>query len=138
MSKQLVRVWNVELKNGEKMRVATIEQTLRQKSMCEGCSAPCCKGVFRPVLNEEEFLSKKFKMMYAKAPDWLIKRVPRATHLATLAIDDRSCPYHNKSTNKCELWPDLPKSCLSYDCRGDDRPEIKEFCKKREKEWPVQ
>jgi len=135
MNKQLVRVWNVNT-NGRTIRAATIEQGPKQESMCEGCPAPCCKGIFQPILNQEEFLSKKFKTIFIPVPDWLKERVPRADYLIVLATGNRGCcPYHDLTTNKCTIWPNCPKSCLAYDCRGDTRPEIKEFVKQREKEW---
>lgn len=130
--RRLVRVWNVTLVNGEKVRAATIEQGHRKESMCKGCSAPCCKGMFDPILNQEEFLSRKFKFKYVPTPPWLKRRVLRAQYLVTLAITEKGCPYHDPVTNLCLVWPDPPKSCLSYDCRSDAR--MKKFVKRREKE----
>jgi len=133
--KHLVQVWNITIAaNGDKLKVATIEQGPRQPSMCEGCEAPCCKGSLFPVMNRDEFLNRKFKMHYIDTPDWLKEKTGRPTHLATLAVDPhKGCPYH--IDGKCSVWPNPPASCLSYDCRGDDRVEIAEFAKKREAEW---
>ncbi len=102
--------------------------------MCNGCSAPCCKGIFQPVINKEEFLSCKFQMEFIAVPDWLAPKLEDGVKLAVLAGDKSGCVYHNHKTNLCMLWPDCPKSCLSYDCRGDDRPEIETFSKNRAKE----
>lgn len=135
---KLVRVWNVTLTNGKKIRAATIEQGPRKSSMCEGCSAPCCKGMFDPILNQEEFLSRKFKFKYVPAPPWLKERVPRADYLVTLAVTENGCPYQHPVTNRCLLWPNPPKACLSYDCRNDTRSEIRKFVKRRKKEWVQQ
>lgn len=134
--KRLVRVWNVDLVNGSKIKAATIEQGPREESMCEGCSAPCCKGMFLPVLTQDEFLNKKFKSKFTIVPDWLRERVPNATHLVTLNITEKGCPYHKNDL--CSVWDDPPKSCLSYDCRGDDRYFIKAFAEERMKNWLVQ
>ena len=133
--RRLVKVWNVDLVNGNKIKAATIEQGPREPSMCEGCSAPCCKGMFLPVLTEKEFLNKKFKSRFTEVPDWLREKVPDATHLVTLNITEEGCPYHDSVNNLCMVWPDCPDSCKAYDCRGDNRPEIKKFAERREKEW---
>jgi len=136
MDKQLVQVWNVTLNNGKKVRAATIEQNPRKSSMCDGCSAPCCKGMFRPILNQDEFLSKKFPTTFISVPKWLKKKVSRAQYLACLAFTKNpGCQYLDLETNKCTIWPNCPKGCLSYDCREDTRPKIREFAKKRMKEW---
>lgn len=134
-TKQLVRVWNVPLKNGSMIKAVTIEQGARKKSMCEDCPSPCCKGMFYPILTQEEFLNRKFKTTFLPIPQWLKKKVPRAQYIVTLAMTERGCPYHDFLTNKCLLWPNCPQSCLSYDCRDDFRPEIKDFVKRRQKEW---
>lgn len=126
--KQKVRVWNVNTDKGW-VKVATVEQGERQKALCEGCSAPCCKGIFRPILTEDEFLTKKFKITLIPAPDWLVGKVPDGTQLACIALNGKGCPYHDWNTNKCVVWPDCPKSCLSYDCRED--PRMKEFVSQR-------
>uniref|UniRef100_A0A7C4M5Z5 YkgJ family cysteine cluster protein n=1 Tax=candidate division CPR3 bacterium TaxID=2268181 RepID=A0A7C4M5Z5_UNCC3 len=133
---KLVRVWRVNLKDGQEVRVATIEQGPRKPSMCEGCPAPCCQGIFRPVLTAEEFFSKKFPTKFIDAPDWLKKQVPRAEKLAVLAFTENSyCNYFDPQTQKCKIFPNCPKACLAYDCREDPRPEIKKFAKMREKEF---
>lgn len=133
LDKRLVRVWNVELLNGAKIKAATIEQAERKPSMCSGCSAPCCKGILSPVLNQEEFLSKKFDSKFTVVPDWLREKVPSATHIVTLNVTDEGCPYHKDDL--CTVWDDPPKSCLAYDCREDERPFIKCFAKEREENW---
>lgn len=134
MDKKLVKVWNVNLVNGKKIKAATIEQGPRQPSMCKGCSSPCCKGMFSPVLTEEEFLSRKFDSRFTLVPDWLKEKVPNATHIVTLNVTEKGCPYHKN--NICTIFPNCPKSCLSYDCRGDKR--LKKFAEAREKTWQEQ
>ena len=136
LAKQLVRVWNVNLTGGNKVKVATIEQGPRKPShLCEGCYSLCCRGLIRPVLDGEEFLSKKFPTMFVEAPEWLRKRVPRVQKLAVLAFTENSyCNYFDPVALKCKAWPDCPKSCLAYDCREDTRKEFNEFAKKRERE----
>jgi len=109
---QIVRVWNVPLKVGRIIKVATIEQAGRKKSLCKGCESPCCKGILLPILNEHEFLSRKFKFAYTPIPDWMKEQVPNAQFLATLAVHPgKGCPYHDWKTNRCTAWPDCPKSC---------------------------
>ena len=131
LNKHLVRVWNVTLKNGQVIKVATIEQDSRKESMCDGCSAPCCQGMFLPILNEDEFLNRKFPISYTKPEPWLEKQVPRAQFLATLAVTDKGCSYFDEKTHKCKVWPNCPKGCLAYDCREDTRSEIAKFAKTR-------
>ena len=133
IERQLVRVWNVNLMDGREVKAATIEQGPRQLSMCDGCPTPCCKGILRPILTQEEFLSKKFKTTFISAPNWLRKQVPRADFLVCIALTERGCPYHEWDTNKCLIWPNAPQSCLSYDCRED--PRMRNFVGRREKEW---
>lgn len=137
--RNLVKVRPVTLNpSGQVIRVATIEQVDRRESMCAGCPAPCCKGIFQPVLNEEEFLSRKFSMDFIPSPDWLTERVEGADYLAVLKVTEKGCIYHDHETNLCTVWPECPKACLAYDCRMDDRPEIAEFAKERMKTWQDQ
>lgn len=137
--RNLVKVRPVTLHpTGQVIRVATIEQVDRRESMCAGCPAPCCKGIFQPVLNEEEFLSRKFAMDFIPSPDWLTERVEGADYLAVLKVEEKGCIYHDHETNLCTVWPECPKACLAYDCRMDDRPEIAEFAKERMKTWQDQ
>lgn len=137
-NKQAVHVWNVDLKNGEKVRVATIEQGPRKPGMCEGCSAPCCRGLFRPILTQEEFLSRKFPTMFIEVPEWLKEKVPRAERVAVLAFTENSyCNYFDPASARCKVWPNCPQGCLAYDCREDTREGIREFARKREKEWKI-
>lgn len=127
-----VQVWSISLKSGESIRAATIQQQPRKPTPCEGCSAPCCRGKLAPVLDADEFLSRKFSFKYVEPPYWLKKEVPRAQKLVVLDVSPESgCPYHDPKTGKCTIWPNCPKSCLSYDCREDMRPEIKEMVKER-------
>lgn len=135
MERQLVQVWNVNLAKGGKARVATIEQGDRKPSMCDGCPAPCCQGMFRPILNSEELLNKKFPTIFIDVPDWLRGKVPRAEKVAVLAFTNGSdCNYFDPASCQCSIWPDCPKGCLAYDCREDTRQEIKDFAKKRKGE----
>lgn len=133
MDKRLVRVWNVSLNGGKTIKVATIEHGERKPSICKGCSAPCCQGMFRPILTQDEFLNRKFPISYTKPEPWLKKQVPNAQFLATLAVTDKGCPYFEKKTHKCKIFPNCPKGCLSYDCREDTRPKIAKFAKIRER-----
>ena len=134
--RNLVKVRPVTLHpSGKVIRVATIEQHDKRKSMCAGCSAPCCKGILQPVLNEEEFISRKFQMDFIPSPLWLREKVEGADYLAVLKVTEKGCVYHDRKTNLCTLWPDCPKACLAYDCRMDDRPEIIDFAKEREEIW---
>lgn len=131
---QAVRVWSVHVK-GQPVRVATIEQGKRKQSMCHGCSAPCCKGILRPVLTETEFKQRKFPTLFLDPPDWLKEKAPRAQAIATLGMaDDGPCTYFDEATNKCTAWPNCPSGCLAYDCREDDRDEIREFAQRRAEE----
>lgn len=131
MDEHLVRVWNVSLKNGQTIKVATIEQGKRKPSMCDGCSAPCCQGMFLPILTEDEFLNRKFPISYTKPEPWLEKQVSNAQYLATLAVTEKGCPYFDWKTHKCKIFPNCPKGCLSYDCRTDVRPKIAKFVARR-------
>ena len=134
--KKLVRVWNVSLKSGHKLRVATIEQGTRKPSpLCIGCQALCCHGKIRPVLTAEEFLNKKFPMEYIEPEPWLKEQTPRAQWIAVLKFKENGeCPFWNSKELKCNIWPNPPKACLAYDCREDPRKEMREFAKKRAKE----
>ena len=136
--KQLVRVWNVNTNDRGRVKIATIEQGERKPSMCEGCSAPCCQGFLRPILTAEEFLEKKFPTTLVAPEEWLKKKVPRAQYMATLAFTNGKCPYFDTQTHKCTIWPNCPNGCLSYDCREDTRPRIREFARQRMKECLVQ
>ncbi len=133
---QKCKVWNVSLKDGRILKVATLEQGPKKESMCSGCSAPCCKGSLKPILTGEEFISRKYKFAYTDVPEWLHEQVPSAEFLATLDVDsEKGCPYHDWNSNTCSIWPNCPASCLSYDCRDEDREEFVEFVKRRKKEW---
>lgn len=133
--KRLVKVWNTKVK-GQPVRVATIEQGPRKEGMCEDCPAPCCKGFLRPVLTEDEFKNRKFPTLFLTSPDWLKEKVPRAECIATLGgMNDDGCQYFDKEKHICTIWPNCPKSCLSYDCRKDTRPEVVAFVKKWKPIW---
>ena len=136
--KQKVQVWNVDTTDRGMVRIATIEQGERKPSMCEGCSAPCCQGFLRPILTSDEFLSKKFAITLVQPEDWLKKKVPRAQYMAALAFKNGKCPYFDAISCKCAVFPNCPKACLAYDCREDTREGIREFAKKRMKEWQEQ
>ena len=138
LDKQLVQVWNVDTADKGKVRVATIEQGERKPSMCEGCLAPCCQGFLRPILTSEEFLKKKFPTTLVAPEEWLKKKVPRAQYMAALAFTDGKCPYFDSETSLCTIFPNCPNGCLSYDCREDTRPGIREFARQRMKEWQAQ
>ncbi len=136
MDVRAVRVWNVKDQDGQPIRVATIEQAPRTPGMCEGCPSPCCKGIFQPVLTQEEWIGRKFMSTMIPPPAWLRERVPRAQYLAVLLTTPMmGCPYHDHLTNTCTKWPSPPAACLSYDCRTDRRPEIAAFASQREASW---
>lgn len=139
MDKNLVKVWNVPLKIGRTIRVATIEQRERKPSpFCVGCKALCCHGKIRPVLSAEEFLEKKFPMEYIEPDEWLKKQVPRAQWIAVLKFKENGdCLFWDGEKLKCEIWPNPPMSCLAYDCREDTRWEMKSFTQERTKEWQL-
>jgi len=135
---RLVKIWKVNTTKGI-VKVVTIEQGPRKPSLCEGCSAPCCKGMFRPILTEEEFLTKKFPTTFLKIPNWLKEKVPNAEYIACLAFTKNPyCQYFDPINCKCKIFPNCPKACLAYDCREDPRPEMKEFVKKMMKKWSQQ
>jgi len=137
--KKLVKIWNLKMKNGTILKAATIEQGPRKPSMCEGCPAPCCQGLFRPVLTGDEFESKKFPMALNEVPLFIKIQVPQVQKLIVLNVDEKKgCPFFDKEKHKCSIWPNCPKACLSYDCREDPRPEIRSFAKKRAKIWRKQ
>lgn len=135
--KLIVRVWNVLVKN-KQVKVATIEQENRTESMCEGCSAPCCQGFLRPVLTEEEFKSRKFPTKFLPLPKWLKKEHVKADYIATLAMPKGACSFFDSYNHKCLVYSNCPKSCLAYDCREDQRPEVQSFARERMKVWQEQ
>jgi Fe-S-cluster containining protein len=131
-----VKVWNVNLKSGHKLKVATIEQGLRKPSpLCINCKALCCHGKIRPVITAEEFLGKKFPMEFIEPESWLKEQVPRAHWMAVLKFENGECPYWDGKELKCKIFPNCPKSCLAYDCREDSREEMKQFAKQRMEEY---
>ena len=132
---QAARVWNVALKTGGAIKVATIEQAGRVRTMCDGCSAPCCKGMLHPILNEEEFTSRKFPFQYAPVPAWLLEKIgPIADCIAVVHVNESGCVFHDHKTNLCRIWPHCPESCKAYDCRQDTREPIATFAQARQDE----
>lgn len=131
-----VQVWNVPLKAGVTIRVATIEQGARKPSpLCVGCRALCCHGSIRPVLTAQEFLGKKFPMEFIQPDDWLKEQVPRAQWVAVLKFKENGqCPSWDGKELKCKSWPNPPASCLAYDCQEDPRRDMKEFARNRGKQ----
>ncbi len=124
-----VKVWNLN-RNDRSINVATIEQTDRKESMCNGCPSPCCRGILKPVLTGEEFMTKRFP--------WSLEEVPKVIqdqstvkidHLVVLALGEKGCFHFDPEKEKCNIFPDCPKSCLAYDCRDDSR--MAEFVKAR-------
>lgn len=128
-------IWNVKIGKNTNLKVLTIEQGKRQPSLCEGCPAPCCQGLFRPVLTAKEFMSKKFKVAFAPLPPSLKKQKVPADFVVTLAMGEHGCFYFDWETRRCGLWPNPPQACLAYDCRQDTRSEIFSFAQKRIKEF---
>lgn len=136
--RKLIQVWNVEV-SGHPVRVATAQHGPRKQSMCDGCSAPCCKGKLRPVLTAEEFKERKFPTLFLVPPEWMQIKVPRAQAIATLGnFTDKGCGYFDHDTGLCTIWPNCPQGCLSYDCNEDTRPEILAFAKRRAKQCRAQ
>lgn len=128
---KVVRVWSVNI-DGKPVRVATIEHGERKPSMCAGCSAPCCRGALRPVLTESEFKARAFPTLFLVPPDWMLERVPRAQAVATLGMPpDGPCSFLDTKRNVCTAWPNCPEACMAYDCREDERDEIREFAQAR-------
>jgi len=130
---QHVKVWHVNLKDGRAFRVATIEQGKRKPVDCKGCSAPCCKGILKPILTEKEFLSRRFRFTYSDIEPGLRDAFPKdveVSYLVTLDVDpQKGCIYLDH--DRCSIWPYPPKSCLAYDCREDER--MKDFVGARRK-----
>ncbi len=121
MSKHQVKVWNT--------KVTTIEQLDEDSNvLCKGCEAVCCKGAILPFLTEKECFSGKYPLKFINVPE-LKKEVPNAENVATLAISECGCFF--LKNNKCIIYESRPKACRVYDCRKDDRPEIKELVKLR-------
>lgn len=120
-NEKTVKVWNLTTNEGRAIRVATIEQNGRKAAACEKCSAPCCRGSLLPVLNEDELRNHRFPVQFVAAPEWLQKQVPRAQFVAVLKMGETGCIYLDGATRQCKVFPDCPKSCLSYDCKDDDR-----------------
>jgi Fe-S-cluster containining protein len=131
MDEKTVKVWKITLGSGKTIRVATIEQGKRTEVDCSGCWAPCCRGSVMPVLTEEELFSRRFRTKFVEAPKWLKEKVPKAEYVAVIDVDpEKGCFYFDSKTRKCKLWPNPPKSCLSYDCKNDPRWEIRIWRKK--------
>ena len=134
-----VKVWT--LQNGARaVRAATIEHGPRKHNPnCNGCEAICCRNL-NPVLCQSELMLKQFKFELTGAPDYITKHAPAGKaghHMVTLAkaADGSGCCFYlDQKSGRCRSWPDVPKACLAYDCREDDRPEIVEFVEQRKKE----
>lgn len=128
MDSKHVKVWKLN-KGDVNLMVATIDQEQgRVESSCEGCPAPCCQGMFKPILNAEEFSSNKFPTHLMDCPEYLKKEGVEVDKVAVLAIDNGSpCSYFKES--KCSIFPNCPSACLTYDCRTDSR--LEEFVKIR-------
>lgn len=125
-----VKVWNLN-KNGKSINVATIEQGGRKESMCNGCPAPCCQGILKPVLTEDEFIKKRFPWSLEKVPKIIQDQSPvKIDYIVVLAVGKEGCSYFNSEKSKCNIHQSCPKSCLAYDCRDDSR--MVEFVKFRE------
>lgn len=129
-----VKVWKLTMDDGRVVRAATIEHGERRPNPnCDGCAAPCCKGL-TPVLTSDEFVFKKFKFVLRVAPQYITKFAPDGAggHLMiTVPEVDSLCYYLDPETFRCRAWPNTPKACLAYDCRGDDRPEVSSYVKER-------
>jgi len=131
-----VKIWNMRVEKSVVLRVATVEPGPRRPSMCDGCSAPCCQGIFKPILSAEEFLSKKFKFaLYPLPPSLKRQKIPADFVVGLMMEKDGRCPYFDKESHRCTIWPNCPKSCLAYDCREDFRPQIASFAQKRARQY---
>jgi len=127
-----VRIWRIAAPLGN-VYAATVEHGPRKYNPhCDGCEAPCCKAPLSAILSSSEFVGKHFKFVLCPAPEYMTKFAPsnRKHHLVvTLPAVEGRCFYLNPATNRCRMWPDIPKGCQAYDCREDDRPEIRTFVK---------
>lgn len=121
---KIVRVLNVPTKNGEIIKVATIEHTIKKDVPCKknNCTQ-CCKGSLLPVLSEKELQYKKFQFQFVESPDWLVEQVPSAKFLAVLKMKNDGCIYYDSILSCCTIYPNIPESCAAYDCRDDNRME---------------
>lgn len=120
IDEKIVRVWQLT-SGGRPMRVATIEQRGRKTAPCHNCAAPCCRGSLLPVINEAELRANRFPIQFVPAPEWLTDQVPRAERIAVLRMGKEGCDYFDRGHNFCSIYPLCPESCLSYDCREDER-----------------
>lgn len=116
-----VKVWNI--------KVTTVEQPGEDSDVnCGNCEAPCCKGIFVPLLTEKEFFSGKYPIKVIDVPEFKDK-LPSAENIIGLAVLKNGCIF--LKDNKCSIYEDRPKACRIYDCRKDNRKEIKEFVEER-------
>lgn len=106
MERKPIRVWNLSLEDGEKIRIATIEKEALEYHKETGA-----------ILNEEEFLSEKFRIALCPAPEWLKEKAPRAEYLVTVIITDEGCIYWENG--ECMIKPNCPEFCSLYGCRED-------------------
>lgn len=144
-TRKLIKVWKLQATNstGEtrEIRAATIEQGERKPNpMCEGCYAECCRSP-NAILTSEEFLFKKFKHTFIQADAELHEGAPEGKGgflIVVIPKQDGHCWYFDPKQRKCKTWPDIPKACLAYDCRDDNRPEIQTCCQQRTQEWAAQ
>ncbi len=119
--KHHVKVWNI--------KITTVEQPEPDSDVpCEGCEAPCCKGMLIPLLTEKEFFSNAYPIKVIDIPE-LKKDLPNSQNVIGLAMLKDGCPFLKGSC--CSIYQDRPKACRVYDCRKDTRQHIAEFAKKR-------
>ena len=119
-----VQVWNI--------KVTTVEQPGEDSDVpCDGCEAPCCKGIKIPLLTKDEFFSNKYPIRVIDIPE-LKRDVPNAENVIGLGVFQFGCPF--LKNNRCLIYQERPKACRVYDCREDDEPGIKDFAQKRFKQ----
>ena len=129
-----LKVWSLQ-RSGSSLpvRAATVEHGSRKANPhCLGCAAPCCKAPLSAVLCASELLLKQFTFELSPAPDFVAKQAP-VNFLVTIKAVNGRCFYLDPAIGRCKRWPDIPRGCQAYDCREDDRPEIRKFV--RQQSW---
>lgn len=136
MDEITIKIWKVHQFDGSTIRVATIEQGQpKRPNLCEGCPAPCCRGMYaEAVLNGEEFINKKYDYHFSPIPEDLKELGVNVDFVVSIGNFDGICQYFNRKTWTCKLGEDRPASCKSYFCGEDPRPFIKAFYEKWSKE----
>ena len=117
-------IWGVE-HEGRTVKALTLESGPKSEVPCDGCWAPCCRFP-NPMLNAEEFLTKKFPFQLMPNEGELKEKFPEAEFIITLKKNGNGpCIYFDEKNRKCKIYPECPKSCLTYDCREEKRSYIR-------------